>query len=68
MKQIVSISAILAVISVAIFGCLYIFGLMSPDRVASNLVKVLAAIVLLGGCGALVMALSGSRKGPPDQG
>jgi len=67
MKQIVSISAILAVISVAIFGCLYIFELMSPDSIASNLLKVLAAIVLLGGCSALVVALTGSKKTPPDQ-
>jgi len=67
MKQIVSISAVLAVISVAIFGCLYIFGLMSPENVLSNLIKVLAAIVLLGGCSALVVFLTGSKKAPPDQ-
>lgn len=67
MKQIVSISAVLAVISVAIFGCLYIFGLMSPESVASNLLKVLAAIVLLGGCAALVVVLTGSKKARPDE-
>ena len=66
-KQIVSISAVLAVISVAIFGCLYIFGLMSPESAASNLAKVIAAIVLLGGCSALVVVLTGSKKAPPDQ-
>lgn len=67
MKQIVSISAVLAVIAVAIFGCLYIFSLMSPEAVLSNLVKVLAAIVLLGGCSALVVFLTGNKKEPTDQ-
>jgi type IV secretory pathway VirB2 component (pilin) len=67
MKQIVSISAVLAVISVAIFGCLYIFGLMSPEAALSNLLKVVAAIALLGGCSALVVFLMGSKKEPTDQ-
>ncbi|MGB5629884.1 MAG: hypothetical protein WBM57_10990 [Woeseiaceae bacterium] len=65
MKQIVSISAVLAVVAVAIFGCLYIFGVLGQEIVLSNLVKVLAAIVLLGGCSALVVFLTGNK--PPDQ-
>jgi len=67
MKQIVSISAVLAVIAVAIFGCLYIFGMMSPESALSNLLKVVAAIVLLGGCSALVAFLMGTKKEPTDQ-
>ena len=67
MKQIVSISAILAVIALAIFGCMYIFELMSPASVTANLTKVLAAIVLLGGCSALVVLLTGGKKEPRDQ-
>jgi len=68
MKQIVTISAILAIIAVAIFGCLYIFGLISPEIATSNFAKVIAAIALLGGCSALVMAVTGSKKEPRDQG
>jgi len=65
MKQIVTITAILAVITIAIFGCLYIFEVISPETALSNLVKVVAAIVLLGGCSALVTLLTGSKKEPP---
>ncbi len=67
MKQIVTITAILAVITIAIFGCLYIFEVISPETALSNLVKVVAAIVLLGGCSALVTLLTGSKKEPPAQ-
>ena len=65
MKQIVTITAILAVITIAIFGCLYIFEVISPETALSNLVKVVGAIVLLGGCSALVTLLTGSKKEPP---
>jgi len=67
MKQIASISAILAVITVAIFGCLYIFGLLSAETATSNLLKVVAAIVLLGGCSALVALFAGNKKDTPNQ-
>jgi hypothetical protein len=65
MKQIVVITAILAVITIAIFGCLYIFELMSPEIALTNLIKVVAAIVLLGGCSALISFLTGNKKEPP---
>jgi hypothetical protein len=65
MKQIVVITAILAVITIAIFGCLYIFELMSPEIALTNLTKVVAAIVLLGGCSALISFLTGNKKEPP---
>lgn len=67
MKQILSISAVMTVIAVAIFGCLYIFGLLSQESALSNLVKVVAAIILLGGCSALVVFLTGSKEKPTDQ-
>ena len=65
MKQIVIITAVLAVITIAIFGCLYIFELMSPEIALTNLTKIVAAIVLLGGCSALITALTGKKKEPP---
>ena len=64
MKQIVVITAILAVITIAIFGCLYIFEIMSPEIALTNLTKVVAAIVLLGGCSALISFLTGNKKEP----
>jgi hypothetical protein len=65
MKQIVVITAILAVITIAIFGCLYIFEIISPEIALTNLTKVAAAIVLLGGCSALITFLTGNKKEPP---
>jgi hypothetical protein len=65
MKQIVIITAVLAVITIAIFGCLYIFELMSPEIALTNLTKVVAAIVLLGGCSALISFLTVNKKEPP---
>ncbi len=65
MKQIVTITAMLAVIAIAIFGCLYIFEILSPETAVSNLGKIVAAIVLLGACSALITALTGKKKGPP---
>jgi len=65
MKQIVAITAILAVITIAIFGCLYIFEIVSPEIALTNLTKVVAAIVLLGGCSALITFLTGQKKEPP---
>jgi hypothetical protein len=65
MKQIVVITAILAVITIAIFGCLYIFEIISPEIALTNLTKVVAAIVLLGGCSALISFLTGNKKEPP---
>jgi len=61
MKQILMITAILSILAVALFGCLYIFEVLSYESALSNLVKFVAAIVLLGGCSALVMALMRSK-------
>jgi len=65
MKKIVTITAVLAVITAATVGCLYIFGVLSFEVAMSNLLKVVAAIVLLGGCSALIAFLMDSRKEPP---
>lgn len=61
MKQILMITAILSILAVALFGCLYIFEVLSYESALSNLMKFVAAIVLLGGCSALVMALMRSK-------
>ena len=61
MKQILMITAILSILAVALFGCLYIFEVLSYESAMSNLFKFVAAIVLLGGCSALVMALMRSK-------
>ena len=66
MKSILVLTAVLSVIAVAAVGCLYIFEVLNYEDSMSNLVKVVGAIVLLGGCSALVVALMGSRNKPPE--
>ena len=48
-----------------IVGCLYIFEVLSYDNSVSILLKAVAAIVLLGGCSALVAFLMRPKKEPP---
>lgn len=62
MKQIVTVTAILSVLVIAIFGCLMIFEVMSFDAALSGLLKIVAAIVLLGVCSALITFFLRSRK------
>ena len=64
MKQILSIALVLVVLAVAILGCLAIFDVMSYEYAMSNLMKVVAAIVLLGSCSAAITALMRSKKEP----
>ncbi len=66
MRQIFIIIAVLSILALAVMGCLWIFGIISFDAAASNLVKVVAAIALLGGCAAIVAILMGSKNNPPD--
>ena len=65
MKQIFAITAVLAVFAVAAVGCLYIFDILSYEDAMSDLLKVVAAIVLRGGCSALITFLIRSKKEPP---
>ncbi len=65
MKKILTITAILAIFAVAGVGCLYIFDILNYENATSNLMKVVAAIVLLGGSSALVAFLMRSKKEPP---
>lgn len=62
MKTIVTIFAVLAVLTIAAVGCLYIFGVRDFDQSVSLLVKAVAALVLLGGCTALITVLMGNKE------
>lgn len=66
MKQLAIITVALAVITIAVFGCLYIFGMMSYESALTNLARVVGAIVLLGVCSAVIALLMGGKKQPPQ--
>ena len=66
MKQLAIITAALSVVTIAVFGCLYIFGMMSYENALTNLLKVVAAIVLLGVCSAVIGLLMGGKNKSPD--
>lgn len=64
MRNIVIIFSTLAVLCVAAVGMLYIFEVRTFDESVDILMKALGAIILLGGCTALVTVLlrgSGSK-------
>ncbi len=61
MKQILTITLVLCVFVIAIVGCMYIFEISSLEDAMSNLAKAVGAIVLLGGCSALIAFLMRSR-------
>jgi len=65
MKKIFTITVVLSVLAAATIGCLYIFDILSYEDSVSNLLEVVAAIVLLGACSALVAFLMRSNKKPP---
>ena len=54
MNQIVSVAGILAILAIAIFGCLLIFDIVSFGTAGANLLRVIAAIALLAVCAALI--------------
>ena len=62
MKQILTITVVLAVLATAFVGCLFIFEVMSYEDAMSNLLKVVGVIVLLGACSAAISALMSARK------
>jgi len=65
MKKILTITVVLSVFAAATVGCLYIFDILSFEDSVSNLLKLVAVIVLLGGCSALIAFLMRSNKEPP---
>jgi len=62
MKQILTITVVLAILAIAIVGCLFIFEVMSFDDASSTLLKVVGGILLLGACSAAITALMGATK------
>ncbi len=66
MKRIITITGFFTILGIAIVGCLYIFDVMSLDKSRSVLLKTLGAIVLLGGCTALIKLLMSSKEESPD--
>ena len=62
MKNILVIVVALAVLDIALFGCLFLFEAMEPETIGDMLTKSLSAIVLLGACAALITLLTGSKK------
>ena len=62
MKPIITITVLLAILALAIIGVLYIFEMISVDYATDTLIKVEAAIILLGGLSALVALLTKSNK------
>ncbi len=61
MKNIIIMTVFLAIVAFAIIGSLTIFDIMAMEASISVLIKVEAAIFLLGGCSAL-LALPTGRK------
>ena len=61
-KQIILTCVFFVVLLVATIGCLYIFGVISAAYAGSALLKFGAAIVLLGGCAALLTRFFGGPK------
>lgn len=61
MKKIAIVCASLIVITAAILGVLAVFGMMTVDSALSNLLKVGAAIVVLGIASALISLLMDNK-------
>jgi hypothetical protein len=66
MEMIIKITLILAVLFLAILGSLYIFEVVPVDELQDLSIKAGAAILLLGGCSALISLLTGRKKDAPD--
>ena len=66
MEMIIKITLILAVLFLAIMGSLYIFEVVPVDTLQDLTIKAGAAILLLGGCSALIALLTGRKKEAPD--
>jgi len=65
MRKILTFTAVLAVFAIATVGCLFVFEVLNYEDAMSNLLKVVAAILLLGGCSALIAFLMRPRNEPP---
>jgi hypothetical protein len=57
MKSIIIVFSFLAILGLAIIGCLFIFEVRNAQQSMQLLLKFAGAILLLGGCSALIAAL-----------
>ena len=64
MRQIVLICVFFVVLRLAAVGCLLIFDVVSFDTAKSSVIKFGSAIVLLGGCSALLSLVMRRRRRP----
>ena len=62
MRNIIILTVFLAILAIAIIGCLTIFEIMAMEAAKSMLIKFEAALLLLGGCSALIALLTGAKK------
>jgi hypothetical protein len=66
MEMIIKITLILAVLFLAIMGSFYIFEVVPVDTLQDLSIKGSAAILLLGGCSALIALLTRRKQEAPD--
>ena len=66
MEMIIKITLILVVLFLAVMGSLYIFEVIPVDTLQDLTIKAGAAILLLGGCSALIALMTGRKKEAPD--
>lgn len=66
MRQILLICAFFLVLLLATIGCLLIFDVVSFETARSSAIRFGSAIVLLGGCVALLNLVIGRGKQPRD--
>ena len=67
MRSILRIFSFFAILTVAVLGCLLIFEINTSEESVQLGTKILAAIVLLGGCSALMSFLLSSMNGKPPE-
>ena len=67
MKPILLVTLVLAIITLAIVGCLTIFGIITMEAATSFLIKAEAVIILLGGCSAVISLLVGGANKNPQE-
>jgi len=54
MGKILTATAVLSVLALAIVGCLYIFDVLAFEDSLSTLLEIVAGIALIGACSALI--------------
>ena len=67
MKNIIVIFLSLAIFALVAIGLMYIFEVQSQSEATELLMKILPAILLIGGSTALIAMLTGRKKQEPDE-